>query len=87
MSQFLETLSRQVIIYDGAMGTNIQSYQPTAEDYGGAATEGCNEFLVLSKPSIIEEIHAGFFEVGCDIIELDLLQPADSNLMSMVWDT
>ena len=71
MSQFLETLSRQVIIYDGAMGTNIQRYQPTAEDYGGQATEGCNEYLVLSKPSIIEEIHAGFFEVGCDIIESD----------------
>src|SRR5579872_6786227 len=54
MSQFLETLSRQVIIYDGAMGTNIQRYQLTPQDYGGQATEGCNEYLVLTKPSIIE---------------------------------
>src|SRR5579872_184240 len=71
MSQFLETLSRQVIIYDGAMGTNIQRYQLTPQDYGGQATEGCNEYLVLTKPSVIEEIHTGFLEAGCDIIESD----------------
>ena len=71
MSQFLETLARQVIIYDGAMGTNIQRYQLTAQDYGGQATEGCNEYLVLTKPSVIEEIQGGFLEVGCDVIETD----------------
>src|ERR1700687_5096629 len=71
MSKFLETLAQRVIIYDGAMGTNIQSYQLTAHDYGGEATEGCNEYLVLTKPSVIEEIHTGFLEAGCDIIETD----------------
>ncbi len=71
MSRFLDTLAQRVIIYDGAMGTNIQRYQLTAEDYGGQATEGCNEYLVLTKPSVIEEIHAGFMEVGCDVIESD----------------
>ncbi len=71
MSRFLEALAHRVLIYDGAMGTNIQRYQPTAEDYGGQATEGCNEYLVLTKPSIIEEIHAGFMEVGCDVLETD----------------
>ncbi len=71
MSQFLETLARRVLIYDGAMGTNIQRYQPTAQDYGGEATEGCNEYLVLTKPSIIEEIHTGFLEAGCDVLETD----------------
>ena len=44
MSKFLETLAQRVIIYDGAMGTNIQSYQLTAQDYGGETTEGCNEY-------------------------------------------
>ena len=57
MSRFLDALAQHVLIYDGAMGTNIQRYQPTAEDYGGSATEGCNEYLVLTKPSVIEEIH------------------------------
>jgi 5-methyltetrahydrofolate--homocysteine methyltransferase len=71
MSKFLETLAQRVIIYDGAMGTTIQSYQLTAQDYGGEATEGCNEYLVLAKPSVIEEIHTGFLEAGSDIIETD----------------
>src|SRR3984893_8526154 len=71
MSQFLDTLAHRVLIYDGAMGTNIQRYQLSAEDYGGQATEGCNEYLVLTKPSVIEEIHTGFLEAGCDIIETD----------------
>src|SRR6266566_271874 len=71
MSKFLEALAQRVIIYDGAMGTNIQSYQLTAQDYGGEATEGCNEYLVLAKPTIIEEIHTGFLEVGSDVIETD----------------
>ena len=71
MSRFLDTLAQRVLIFDGAMGTNIQRYQLTAEDYGGQQTEGCNEYLVLTKPSVIEEIHAGFMEVGCDVIETD----------------
>src|SRR5438270_8175620 len=71
MSQFLDTLAERVIIYDGAMGTNIQSYQLSAEDYGGQATEGCNEYLVLTKPGVIEEIHTGFLEAGSDVIETD----------------
>lgn len=69
MSQFLDALAQRVLIYDGAMGTNIQRYQLTAEDYGGQATEGCNEYLVLTKPSVIEEIHMGFLEAGCDVLE------------------
>src|SRR5450759_2340677 len=71
MNQFLNALAQHVIIYDGAMGTNVQRYQLTAEDYGGQATEGCNEYLVLTRPSVIEEIHAGFLEAGCDVIESD----------------
>src|SRR5579863_221031 len=71
MSQYLEALAQRVLIFDGAMGTNIQRYQPTAQDYGGQATEGCNEYLVLTKSSMIEEIHTGFLEVGCDVLETD----------------
>src|SRR5947199_2974761 len=71
MSKFREALAQRGLIYDGAMGTNIQGYQLQAEDYGGQATEGCNEYLVLTKPSVIEEIHAGFLEVGCDVLETD----------------
>ena len=71
MSQFLDALAHRVLIYDGAMGTNVQRYQLTAEDYGGQATEGCNEYLLFCKPSVIEEIHTGFLEAGCDVLETD----------------
>ena len=69
MSRFLDVLAQRVIIYDGAMGTNIQRYNLSAEDYGGQATEGCNEYLLISKPAVIEEIQTGFLEVGCDVLE------------------
>ena len=71
MSRFLDALAHRVLIYDGAMGTNIQRYLLSAEDYGGQATEGCNEYLILTRPSIIEEIHSGFMEAGCDVLETD----------------
>ena len=83
MSRFLDILAQRVLIYDGATGTNIQRYKLTAEDYGGQGTEGCNEYLVLTKPSVMEEIHTGFLEVGCDVLETDFLLPADSSWMNM----
>ncbi len=67
MTDFLELLKERVLVYDGAMGTNIQLHAPTVDDYWGK--EGCNELLVLSRPDIIRSIHASFFEAGCDIVE------------------
>jgi len=55
------------VVYDGAMGTNIHSRNPTLDDYWGK--ENCSEVLVLSRPDIIREIHADFFNVGCDVVE------------------
>ena len=57
----------RVVVYDGAMGTNIQVRQPTLDDYWGK--ENCSEVLVLSRPDIIRDIHADFFRVGCDVVE------------------
>ena len=70
-SRFLEELQRRVIIFDGAMGTNVQNYHLGAADYGGERTEGCNEYLVITRPDVIEEIHTGFMEAGCDVLETD----------------
>ena len=67
MSDFLKTVQERVVIYDGAMGTNIQKRNPTLDDYWGK--ENCSEVLVLSRPDIIRDIHADFFRVGCDIVE------------------
>ena len=67
MPDFLQTVRDRVVIYDGAMGTNIHKRNPTLDDYWGK--ENCSEVLVLSRPDIIREIHADFFGVGCDVIE------------------
>jgi 5-methyltetrahydrofolate--homocysteine methyltransferase len=69
MSNFLQTVRERVVIYDGAMGTNIQKRNPTLDDYWGK--ENCSEVLVLSRPDIIRDIHADFFAVGCDVVETD----------------
>jgi 5-methyltetrahydrofolate--homocysteine methyltransferase len=67
MADFLQTVRDRVVIYDGAMGTNIQKRNPTLDDYWNK--ENCSEVLVLSRPDIIRDIHADFFRVGCDIVE------------------
>ena len=67
MADFLELVKERVVVYDGAMGTNIQKRNPTLDDYWGK--ENCSEVLVLSRPDIIREIHAEFFGAGCDVVE------------------
>src|SRR5216684_3652826 len=69
MADFLQTVRERVVIYDGAMGTNIQTRNPSVDDFWGK--EGCNELLVLSRPDIIKDIHASFLSVGCDVVETD----------------
>ena len=69
MRDFLQTVRDRVVVYDGAMGTNIQFRNPSVDDFWG--NEGCNEILVLSRPDLIKDIHAAFFTVGCDVVETD----------------
>ena len=68
-SGYLDALSRGVLVYDGAMGTNIQRHHLTAEDYGGKSLEGCNDHLVLTRPDVIQSIHESFLAVGSDVVE------------------
>jgi 5-methyltetrahydrofolate--homocysteine methyltransferase len=67
VADFLQLVKERVVVYDGAMGTNIQKRNPTLDDYWGK--ENCSEVLVLSRPDIIRDIHADFFKVGCDVVE------------------
>src|SRR5919199_2139032 len=69
MSDFLETLKERIVVFDGAMGTNLQVQNLSIEDYGGPQFEGCPEYLVVTKPTAIEKVHTGFLDVGCDVIE------------------
>ncbi|HUA15045.1 MAG TPA: methionine synthase [Verrucomicrobiae bacterium] len=69
MADFLQTVRDRVVVYDGAMGTNIHNRNPTLDDYWGK--ENCSEVLVLSRPDIIRDIHADFLKAGCDVVETD----------------
>ncbi|WP_353930525.1 methionine synthase [Okeanomitos corallinicola TIOX110] len=62
---------RPVIVFDGAMGTNLQTQNLTAEDFGGAEYEGCNEYLVHTKPEAVAKVHRDFLAAGADVIETD----------------
>ena len=79
MADFLKTVKERVVVYDGAMGTNIHKHNPSLDDYWGK--ENCNEILVLSRPDIIRDVHASFLNAGCDVIETDTF-----NGMSIVLD-
>ena len=61
-------LQRRILVLDGAMGTMIQARGLTADDFGGARYEGCNEHLNLTRPDVILDIHAAYLEAGADII-------------------
>ena len=79
-SPYLQALERRVLIYDGAMGTNIQRYNLSAEDFGGKALEGCNDNLVLTRPDVIQAIHESFLAVGCDVVETCTFQSTPRRL-------
>src|SRR3954453_16698535 len=73
-----EALMRErIAILDGAMGTMVQRYKLSEEqfrgdrfrDWKGKDLKGSNEVLLLSKPEIIGEIPAQYLEAGADLIE------------------
>ncbi len=66
---YVEVLRGRAIVFDGAMGTSIQKYNLGAKDFGGNQYLGCNDFLSITKPEVIEEIHRSFLDAGADVIE------------------
>src|SRR5213596_3434520 len=74
----LEALMRErIVVLDGAMGTMVQQYRFSEAEYRGERfkdrkgkdLKGCLEILLLTKPSVIDEIHRGYFDAGADIVE------------------
>jgi len=75
-AQLPQILQQRIVIIDGAMGTMIQRYKLTEADYRGERfkdhpkdLKGNNDLLVLTRPDVIREIHAGYLAAGADIIE------------------
>jgi 5-methyltetrahydrofolate--homocysteine methyltransferase len=66
---YLEAIRQRTIIFDGAMGTNLDRQKLTAEHYGGEQYLGCNDHLALTYPKAVEIVHSSFLEAGVDVIE------------------
>jgi 5-methyltetrahydrofolate--homocysteine methyltransferase len=71
-----ELLEERILLLDGAMGTMIQSYRLSEEDFRGerfrdhpVPLKGNNDLLCLTRPDVVGEIHRGYFEAGSDIVE------------------
>ncbi len=91
-------LKKRILILDGAMGSLIQSYKLSEEDFRGDLFKehncniaGNNDVLVLTQPQIIKEIHAKYLDAGADIIETNSfnatsISQADYELQSAVYD-
>ncbi|MBG0785044.1 MAG: methionine synthase [Anaerolineaceae bacterium] len=69
--RYLDALDQRVLLFDGAMGTNLDRQHLTVDDFGGERTAGCNDYLVISKPQAVEIVHRAFLEAGADVIETD----------------
>lgn len=98
MSSIHDIIKKRILILDGAMGTMIQRYELTEEDFRKGWFEnhhkplkGNNDLLSLTRPDIIREIHRAYFEAGADIAETNTfsgttIAQADYDLESAVYD-
>ena len=69
INELKSLLQRRILIIDGAMGTQIQAKGLGPEDFGGDDYEGCNEYLNITRPDVIADIHRAYLEAGADILE------------------
>lgn len=91
-------LENRILVLDGAMGTMIQMYNLTEDDYRGEQfkdfshdQKGNNDLLSLTQPSIIKEIHEKYLEAGADILETNTFNAnrislADYDLQDMAYE-
>ncbi|MEL6869192.1 MAG: homocysteine S-methyltransferase family protein, partial [Pseudomonadota bacterium] len=69
-------IAERIVFLDGAMGTMIQSFKLTEQDYRGTRfadwpsdVKGNNDLLTLTRPDVVSDIHRQFLKAGADIIE------------------
>ena len=93
-----EILKSRILVLDGAMGTMIQRYKLEDYDYSGERfkdwehdVKGNNDLLSLTRPDVIKEIHAAYFEAGADIAETNTfsgtrIAMADYGMEELVYE-
>ena len=72
----LRVLRERVLVFDGGIGTQIQSANLTLNDFRGL--EGCNELLVETRPDVIQGIHERCFAAGADVVETNSFGASDA---------
>ncbi len=97
-AQLEELLTTRILVLDGAMGTMIQRYDLTEEDFRGTRfadhpheLKGNNDILCVTRPDVILDIHRQFLDAGADILEtnsfgLNAISQADYNLSDCVYE-
>lgn len=98
MSKIEELLSKKILILDGAMGTMLQEYKFSEEDFRGkrfadwpVSVKGNNDLLSLTQPNAIAEIHRKYFLAGADIVETNTFSAtsvamADYQMQDLVYE-
>ncbi len=98
MATITEEIKRRILVLDGAMGTMLQRYKFTEEDYRGErfkdyphSLKGNNDLLSLTQPHAIAEVHAKYFEAGADIVETNTFSGttigmADYHMEELVYE-
>jgi 5-methyltetrahydrofolate--homocysteine methyltransferase len=70
---YLDTIRRRVVVFDGGMGATLEQFDLTSEDYGGLPGK-CHEALVLNRPDVIEGVHSSMLDAGAEVVETDTFQ-------------
>ncbi|HMP18679.1 MAG TPA: homocysteine S-methyltransferase family protein, partial [Gemmatales bacterium] len=60
LPDFLKLLDDRILVFDGAMGTNLHRYEPTDADWGGKELVNCTEWMLYTHPEWIFDIHKQF---------------------------
>ena len=66
--RYLDAIHDHIVVFDGAMGTSIQSYDLAPADFGGEQYQDCIDYLVITRPDVIREIHESFLRVGAEAL-------------------
>ena len=98
MANIKDELKKRILIIDGAMGTMIQRYKLSEEDYRGTRfkdwhtdVKGNNDLLSITQPQIIQQIHEEYLAAGADIIETNtfsstVIAQADYDMQELAYE-
>ena len=98
MSDIIKQMKDRILILDGAMGTMLQRYKFSEEDFRGkrfkdfrTSVKGNNDLLSLTQPKAIADVHRKYFEAGADIVETNTfsgttIAMADYDMEDLVYE-